>query len=110
MAEDAETWLLAAGDAVIRKEAHGGMQSLRDLDRAIYCMWVLDYAVRNSGSFEPMADLYPQAKDELLAFARARKLDGLAAWLASASDEAAFCAQYYANFEQACTELRKLAR
>lgn len=105
-AGDAEGWLLDAGDVVIRKEAKGA--ALSELDRAVYCMWVLDYAVRNSGTLEPMRELHPAARDELLAFARARRLEALAAWLGGAADEAAFCAEYYSNFERGCTELREL--
>lgn len=107
-AADAEGWLLDAGDEVIRKGAKGA--ALTELDRAIYCMWVLDYAVRNSGTLEPMRELHPVARDELLAFARARRLEALAGWLGSAADEEAFCAEYYSNFERGCTELRKLWR
>jgi hypothetical protein len=103
---DAEGWLLDAGDEVIRKGAEGAV--LSDLDKAIYCMWVLDYAVRNSGTLEPMRELHPVAKDDLLSFARARRLDALAAWLGGAADEESFCAEYYTNFERGCTELRKL--
>ena len=108
MTPDAESWLLDAGDEVVRKKAQGGIGSLSDLEKAIYCMWVLDYAVRNSGTLEPLQELYPAARDELLAFARARRLEALAGWLGSAADEAAFCAQYYDHFEQRCTELRQL--
>lgn len=110
MSLDAETWLLDAGDEVIAKKAKRGAASLSDVERAIYCLWVLDYAVRNSGSFGPMNELYPSAKDELLAFAQARKLEAMAAWLVSASDEGAFCADYYSHFDKTCSELRKLAQ
>lgn len=110
MSPDAETWLLDAGDEVIAKKSKHGAASLSDVEKAIYCLWVLDYAVRNSGSFGPMMELYPRAKDELLAFAQARRLEGMAAWLLSAADEDAFCADYYSHFDQACLELRKLVQ
>jgi hypothetical protein len=107
-ADDAETWLLEAGDAVVEKKAEQGAGSLSALDKAIYCLWVIDYAVRNSGTLGPVQELYPGAKDELLAFARASRLDGLAAWLAGAGDEKTFCATYYRHFDGACGELRRL--
>jgi hypothetical protein len=108
VSDDAENWLLEAGDAVIRKKSTLGVASLSALEKAVYCLWVLDYAVRNSGTLGPMRELYPDARDELLAFARANRLEVLAAWLANSGDEQAFCSTYYEHFDRACGELRRL--
>ncbi|WP_421705575.1 hypothetical protein [Alloalcanivorax xenomutans] len=77
-----------------------------DLERAIYGLWVIVYAVRNSSTLEPVDDLYPDAFRDLDAFARSKGLHRLRTWLASASDEDAFCDAYYDHFEEACSQLR----
>lgn len=104
--DDAETWLLTAADEVHHKKAERGGASLTAAEHAIYCMWVIDYAVRNSGTLEPMRELYPGAGAELEAFARRSSLGRLGAWAKSIADEARFCETYEGSFPSACAELR----
>ncbi len=107
MTEDLETWIIEAGDSVIQKLNDEGPSSLSPTERAIYWMWSIDYAVRNSGSFGPLQDMESTAIHDLHAFATNTGLHKLASWLESAADELAFCESYYKQFEKPCYELRE---
>ncbi len=48
MAEDFETWIIETGDAIIQKQSEQGKAPLSPIEQAVYCLWVIDYAVRNS--------------------------------------------------------------
>jgi hypothetical protein len=104
--DDPESWLLAAGDNVVRKMATNEHEPLASSEHAIYCLWILDYAVRNSGTLEPMRDRHAAAASDLEAFAQSNNLNPLRDWAASAADETAFCATYHETFPTACAELR----
>jgi len=108
MGDELETWLLDAGDEIIRKESLSGAASLTPLEHAIYSLWVIDYAVRNSGTLDPMEELYPNALQELLTFSRSSNLPSLSVWLPSARNEQMFCNAYYNHFSAACAELQQL--
>jgi len=108
MDDDLETWLLDAGDAVIRKKGLAGHSSLEPLEQAIYSLWVVDYAVRNSGTLGPMHELYPQALQELRTFSRSSNLQALSMLLQDSDNEAFFCGKYNNQFGAACAELRQL--
>ena len=101
-----ETWLLEVGDLVIHKQAHQGASALSEPERAVYWMWLIDYAVRNSGSFGPLEDRDSTALADLAKFAGDARLSSLASWLALSSDEAAFCATYLDRFDEGCAELK----
>jgi len=101
-----ETWLLDVGDLVIQKKADGGAGTLSEPERAIYWMWLIDYAVRNSGSFGPLEDMDSTALTDLATFASDARLLGLASWLSLSSDEEAFCATYHDRFDEGCAELK----
>lgn len=107
MMDDVETWLIDAGDEIIRKKASIGIAGLSEVERAILCLWVVDYAVRNSGTLHPMRALYPDALVELHSFAISTGLSELAALTGNPGDETAFCADYHGRFETAGTELRQ---
>lgn len=106
--EDNETWLLDTGDLVIRKKIDTGYEALSDIEKAIYSLWVIDYAVRNSGTLIPVQDLHPMAIADLLAFARFRDCRLLSALFDRADNADEFCESYYDEFEGACGELRTL--
>ena len=107
--QDMESWLLDFGDELIHKKSKNGIGALSALERAVYNLWVIDYAVRNSGSFGPIHELQPSAIAELVEYGRSNRLSRLSSWLSAASDEAGFCSSYYENFEGACAELYKLS-
>ncbi|SEL69328.1 hypothetical protein SAMN05518845_11018 [Variovorax sp. YR750] len=106
MNSELETWILEVGDLVIQRQADGGVSALSEPERAIYRMWLIDYAVRNSGSFGPLEDMDSTALADLATFARDARLLGLASWLALSSDEEAFCATYHDRFDEGCAELK----
>ncbi|WP_062470999.1 hypothetical protein [Variovorax boronicumulans] len=101
-----ETWLLEVGDLVIQKQADGGASALSEPERAVYWMWLIDYAVRNSGSFGPLEDRNSTALADLATFATDARLSSLASWLALSSDEEGFCATYHDRFDEGCAELK----
>lgn len=105
--DDPETWLLTAGEKVIRKMAMSEREPVAPSEYAIYCLWVIDYAVRNSGTLEPMRDRHAAAASALEAFAQSSNLNLLRDWAASTADEMAFCVTYHEIFPTACSELRE---
>ena len=107
MVTDNETWLIETGDLVIRKEVSSGLLSLSDIERAIYCFWVIDYSVRNSGTLGAVEDLYPDAFLELSQYARTNNLSHLALICETTNrSEEGFCENYYRLFEAACDDIR----
>jgi hypothetical protein len=106
MIDDMETWLIDAGDEVIQKRVTMGVEVLSPVERAIYALWVVDYAVRNSGTLIPMSEMYPTALVELRAFATLGDLPALKLLAGSAADNTAFCDGYYRHFDAAIQELR----
>lgn len=104
--DDLEFWLLEAGDAILHKKADSGWESLTATELAIYHLWVIDYAVRNSGSLEPVADFEPDAVALLQRFAEKHNLTSLADWLKTTANEALFCDNYDASFTDACLQLK----
>ncbi|MCA0895125.1 hypothetical protein [Microbulbifer agarilyticus] len=101
---DNETWLIELGDDVIEKKAEIGIEALTDYEKAVYCLWVIDYSIRNSGTLDALEDIYPKAISDL------ESLIGKNNWLSkfrvkeiSSSQEA-----YYNNFEELCSELRSI--
>lgn len=108
MTFDLETWLLEVGDEIIHKKVECEYVGLSDIEKAIYCLWVIDYAVRNSGTLEPMREIHETALAELVAFSHQEKLVGLSALLELAADEAEFCEKYYGLFDGACAEIKQI--
>ncbi|BCV33574.1 hypothetical protein TUM4442_31010 [Shewanella algae] len=61
---DNETWLIEFGDDIIDKKAERGIEALSNYEKAVYCLWVIDYSIRNSGTLDAVEDLYPEAPVE----------------------------------------------
>jgi hypothetical protein len=110
MAFEDETWLIETGDIVIAKMARSDLSSLTNTERAIYCFWVIDYSVRNSGTLGEIEGLYSNALSELNQFARENHCVRLSLISdpVSATDEEQFCEDFYRFFEPACIEIRAL--
>jgi hypothetical protein len=106
MNTDNETRLVEEGDRIIKKKSHGNFDSLSSLEIAIYDFWLIDYAVRNSGTLEAMRELNEISILRLKEFAKNNNCPHLYSTLELAKDETSFCATYYQNFENACNELR----
>jgi len=102
--DDNETWLLDAGDGVIRKKRSLGYPSLSSLERLTYCLWAADYGMRNAGDLTTAADVHPS----FLADGKAAALD-----LALPQSVAAFSMscdelerRYFDLFDALVSELR----
>jgi hypothetical protein len=102
-----ETWLIHVGGGVIDKKSTQGGEALTSIETAIYDLWLIDYAVRNSGNFGPLEDMQSNAIDSLHAFSIANDLPTLASWLSQANNEAMFCETYHHHFAGACLELKQ---
>jgi hypothetical protein len=57
---DNETWVIEAGDTVIRKITCSGIECLSPWEMLVYCLWVADYGMRNAGDLDTAADVYPE--------------------------------------------------
>lgn len=105
MVTDNETWLIEIGDVVIRKKASHGVDSLLPWEHLVYCLWVVDYGMRNAGDLGTAADVDPHFHTEG---------KRLAAELALPLTRAAFALskrdlerQYLDNFESICDEMKQ---
>ena len=56
---DNETWVIEAGDTVIRKITCSSIECLSPWEMLVYCLWVADYGMRNAGDLDTAADVYP---------------------------------------------------
>lgn len=61
---DNQTWIIEAGDAVIRKKVDLGVAALSAVERLTYCLWVIDYSIRNGGGLDAANDLHPDYRRE----------------------------------------------
>lgn len=103
-----ESWLMNVGGDIIDIKSSQGLAALMPLQIAIYNLWLIDYAVRNSGSFGPLEDMESDAIEALFEYSSSNHMPALTAWLAEAKNEAAFCNDYYHRFPGACLELKQL--
>ena len=108
MTTNNETWLIDEAGKIVGKKSIDGYESLTSLEKAIYCFWVIDYAVRNSGTLEPMRELHKSSIAELVEFSQNNNCKNLFSLLAVADDEKAFCKNYSKKFDKACQDLRDL--
>ncbi len=108
MATDNETWLIDEAGKIVGKKSINGYESLANLEKAIYCFWVMDYAVRNSGTLEPMRELHKSSIAELIEFSKNNNCKNLSSMLAMTNDEKVFCETYAELFDKACKDLRNL--
>ncbi len=101
---DNETWLIEFGDDVIEKKAEIGVKALTDYEKTVYCLWVIDYSIRNSGTLDSLEDIYPDAISEFESVASKNN------WLSTFSIQEICNNQeaYYNNFEELCNELRSI--
>ena len=102
--DDAETWLLEAGDRVIARRNREGTAALPPIERLIYSLWVADYGMRNAGDLATAADLHP---DFLHEGREAASTLGLACSAAAfALSSAALERDYFARFAAIVAEIR----
>ena len=108
MAIDNETWLVNEAGRIIGTKSIEGYDALTHLEKAIYCLWVIDYAVRNSGTLEPMREIHKDSIAELIEFSKSNNCKNLFSMLVTANDEKAFCRNYSERFGKACQDLHDL--
>lgn len=104
---DDETWLIEAGDLVIKKMAHTGMDSLTRWERLVYCIWVADYGMRNAGDLEVSGDVYADFQSAALQISSelSLRLTVEAFSLTKHSLER----EYFSRFHGICSELRSVS-
>ena len=99
-----ETWIIEAGDAVIQKKAHEGVDGLAPLERLIYCLWVADYGMRNAGDLDTAHDLYADFQKEGAQLAKDLSLQATQeAFVLSKED---LQRQYFERFDGICDEIK----
>jgi hypothetical protein len=104
---DNETWIIEAGDAVIRKEASKGRESLSPVERLIYCVWVADYGMRNAGDLDTARDVYADFQTEAARLAGQIGLE--TTHRAFALPTAELQRSFLTSFEEICDEIRQYA-
>ena len=102
---DNEDWLLEVADAVIRKEASGGVGSLTPWERLVHCLWVADYGMRNAGDLDAAGDLYPAFQSD--GCRAAEELSLRLTRAAFAQTKSALQQNYLDQFESICNEIRR---
>ena len=100
---DYESWLLDAAEPVLRREIEVGAAALAGWERALYCLWIADYSMRNAGDLRSAYDLASDFKSAGLAAARATDLRAMASLFAL--DDAEFEQRYAGSFDEVCREL-----
>ena len=99
-----ESWLVDAGDEVIRLRSEEGAVTLSARDRLIYCLWVADYGMRNAGDLSQAHILHPRWQQEAVATARELSLR-FTHW-SFALPRWALQGLYFRLFEHICNEVR----
>jgi hypothetical protein len=104
---DNESWIIDAGDVIVRKRAHAGIGCLSPIERLIYCLWVADYGMRNAGDLEAARDVYADFQREAAKLARELRIQhSLSAFSLAAPD---LQREYLERFDDICNELRRYA-
>ena len=95
---------MEAGDEVIAKKAGVGASGLSEWDQLVYCLWVVDYMMRNAGDLANAADMYPTVQSDGRELARRLGLSGVSNLFGLPRHE--FEQQYFSRFKQVCEEIR----
>lgn len=101
---DSETWVIEAGDRVIQKKAHVGIERMSDWEQLVYSLWVADYDMRNAGDLDTAKDVFPQFQSvaisaaERLALPLTREVFALV--------PQALAERYFELFEAVCAEVQ----
>lgn len=104
MITENETWIVDAGDAVIRKMVEVGIEALSDFERLVHCLWVADYGMRNAGDLSAAEDVYEPFQRELSQLADRLGLEATQAAFALPRSDLEAC--YLSRFEEFCNEIR----
>ena len=100
-----ENWIIDFGDEIIEMKYDHGIESLSEIETLIYCLWVADYSMRNSGDLIAGIDLYPHFKEQGKSIAEKLQLH-ITNELFS-FDKAFMETKYFLYFEEVCNELKR---
>ena len=95
-----ENWLIETGDDIIHKNAATGWQNLNNAEKLTYCLWVLDYGMRNAGDVQTAEDVFPQFQQEGESSARQLGLSDVAALFRSVQSLSQ--QTYLEDFDEIC--------
>ena len=98
-----DNWLIDTGDTIIGKKAAEGVLTLRE--RLIYCLWVTDYGMRNSGDLDAARDVYATFQEEGAVLAKSLSLKFTEETF-SLPDEN-LQRQYFERFDRVCDEIKR---
>jgi len=104
MPSDNETWIIDEGDSVIEKKAQLGYGELTARDKMVYCLWVVDYSIRNAGDLDTAEDMMPEIRKEAARLARELRLSSVTNAFELNKED--FEAQYHERFDDICSEIR----
>jgi len=100
-----QSWVVKRGGDVVQKKAQGGLASLTDWERLVYCLWVADYMMRNGGDFANAPVMYPDFQKDAARFANnlglAMTLEMFSLSLRKLEEE------YFDRFEAVCAEIKQ---
>jgi hypothetical protein len=99
-----QTWVVQAGDRIIRKKAEAGPASLSDWEQLVYCLWRADYMMRNAGDFANARDMCPTFQSDAKQLAQRLGLpETLEAFSLS---QRKLQKEYFDRFERICDEIK----
>lgn len=98
-----ESWIVEFGDEVIAKKYSEGLDNLTSVEKLIYCLWIADYSMRNSGDLQTAFELYPEFLREGLKQAQGMKLQKSIELFECGKRE--FEEIYFELFDEVCNEL-----
>ena len=105
---DNESWVVETGAAVVEKKAANGLDCLTFWERLVYCLWVVDYGMRNAGDLRTATDVYADFQSdarcaaEELSLPLTREVFSLSP---SKLEEV-----YFDHFEAICDEIKAAGR
>ena len=99
-----EDWIIEIGDEINQKKADHGMAKLSNWEKLVYCLWVADFGMRNTGGLDVAQDVYTNFKCE---GAKIAQILGLKLTLDFFSlDERDLGKKYFELFAVICDEIR----
>ncbi len=100
-----ETWVIEAGDVIIKKMVCDVANSLTPWERLVYCLWVCDYGMRNAGDLETAADVDSRFRTDAQQISEALSLALTHATFMLSKD--VLEKEYFDRFEAICDEIRQ---
>lgn len=100
-----ETWVAERGRSVMAKQVQTGANSLTPWERLVHCLWVADYAMRNTGRLAIARGLY--ADFHLEARRIAQDLSLRLTHETFSLSKRVLEQEYFNRFEAICNELKR---